>query len=319
VYLTNTISCTISGTGHEQEVAQLCTQAKSQAATQCSQVEEQKALAQTEKKRQKTEHRLQHGHLKSLENDLGTDSIRKAFNAGITEARIANKRKHAQVDLTKEDENPMLTTIAPLIAARLVNSMASHDVELDKILPKQSYTQPPPVQLAAHLGAAAARNTATSGSNKHKPPTLMTMGEAQDRLAELHEEKRALRTRINELLQQSSDAEIVKGFRRYLQEAIAHRVIAEHYQFLGDLSANLPQLSSLDASPALNSYSFPSPLSATDPTVIGQPQLDQVQQPTGVENDTEDMVCATTTSCHGEASSGSSQGEEEVSAAQHRW
>jgi len=46
-------------------------------------------------------------------------------------------------------------------------------------------------------------------------------------------------------LQQSSDAEIVKGFRRYLQEAIARRVIAEHYQFLGDLSANLPQLSSL--------------------------------------------------------------------------
>jgi len=113
VYLTNTISCTISGTGHEQEVAQLRTQAKSQAATQRSQVEEQKALAQTEKKRQKTEHRLQHGHLKSLENDLGTDSIRKAFNAGITEARIANKRKHAQVDLTKEDENPMLTVNIP--------------------------------------------------------------------------------------------------------------------------------------------------------------------------------------------------------------
>jgi len=67
--------------------------------------------AQMHKKQQRAEHKLQVGHIKSLENDIGAANMHKIYNNSIVQAQ--KKRKmDTTVDLTtedKEDQNPMLS------------------------------------------------------------------------------------------------------------------------------------------------------------------------------------------------------------------
>jgi len=80
-------------------------------------------------------------------------------------------------------------TIEPLVSTlteRLVGGIGEHD-EAFAAAPIQSYTKPPaPGKLLECLGAASTKSTAT----QTKPVELLTMGEAQDCLADLRVEEK---------------------------------------------------------------------------------------------------------------------------------
>jgi len=69
-------------------------------------------------KQQQAEHKLQDSHIKSLENDIGAANMHKIYNDSIVQAQ--KKRKmDTTVDFTtedNEDQNPMLSTIEPLVS-----------------------------------------------------------------------------------------------------------------------------------------------------------------------------------------------------------
>jgi hypothetical protein len=118
------------------------------------------------------------------------------------------------VDLTtedKEDQNSMLSTIEPLVSTlteRLVGAIGEHDEAL-AAAPIWSYTKPhAPGKLLECLGAASTKSTAT----QTKPVELLTMGEAQDRLADLRVEEKALEQRIEHLTQNATPIDIQQAF-----------------------------------------------------------------------------------------------------------
>jgi len=132
------------------------------------------------------------------------------------------------VDLTtedKEDQNSMLSTIEPLVSTlteRLVGAIGEHDEAL-AAAPIWSYTKPPaPGKLLECLGAASTKSTAT----RTKPVELLTMGEAQDCLADLRVEEKALEQRIEHLTQNATPIDIQQGFLRHLYEVVLASMVS---------------------------------------------------------------------------------------------
>jgi hypothetical protein len=119
----------------------------------------------------------------------------------------------------------MLSTIEPLVSTlteRLVGAIGEHDEAL-AAAPIWSYTKPhAPGKLLECLGAASTKSTAT----QTKPVELLTMGEAQDRLADLRVEEKALEQRIEHLTQNATPIDIQQGFLRHLYEVVLASMVS---------------------------------------------------------------------------------------------
>jgi len=122
----------------------------------------------------------------------------------------------------------ILLSIEPLVSTlteQLMGTIGEHDEAL-AAAPIWSYTKPPaPGKLLECLGAASTKSTAT----QTKPVELLTMGEAQDRLADLRVEEKALEQRIEHLTQNATPIDIQQGFLQHLYEVVWRGAVPEEY------------------------------------------------------------------------------------------